>query len=79
MLGVDPVIDKQERVVIQSRSALKSAPSLRPGLAMMDGCLCKSPLAEAIRDSYAFRFPVTIVSHERFAAMAERNLVVFLG
>jgi hypothetical protein len=77
MLGLDPVIDKQQRVVIQSRAALKSAPSLRPGLAMMDGCVCGNPEALSIRDAWKCNHPIKTVSRDEFAAMVERGTVTF--
>jgi hypothetical protein len=76
---VESVITGVEKFKIQSRNGLKSAPSLRPGLQMMDGCVCGNPEALAIRNAWKFSHPVRIVSRDEFAAMVARNQVVFHG
>jgi hypothetical protein len=77
--ALDPVISKPEKIILQSRAMLKAAPSLRPGLAMMDGCLVGNPEAIAIRDSWAFSFPIRRVEHNEYEIMAERGQVTFCG
>ena len=68
-----------ERVPIQSRAALKAARSLRPGIAMMDGCLVGNPEALAIRDAWKFNHPVKTVSPEEFEQMVQKGTVEFNG
>jgi hypothetical protein len=80
---VERVINGVEKGKIQSRTGLKSAPSLRPGLQMMDGCLVKNPMAEAIRDAWRFSANratrLVQVSREAYALMIERQGTVTFG
>jgi hypothetical protein len=75
---IDEVISAPERIPTQARSAMKSAPSLRPGVQMMEACVMNHPEATSIRDAWAFRFPVRIVTAEEYRRMIE-NQVVFVG
>jgi hypothetical protein len=81
MLGLDKVIDKQERVVIQSRAALKAAPSLRPGVEVCEGCAAGNPLALAIAEAWRFKANratrITVVSREEYVRLVEKGTVNF--
>lgn len=56
---------------LQHRAGL----SLRPTSKVMDDYIARVPYAVAIVDSWRFRFPVTVVTEEEFAAMQERSAV----
>jgi hypothetical protein len=79
MIGVPAVITKVELVVVQSRAALKSAPSLRPGIEMMDGCVVGNPEAIAIRNAWRFSFPVRTVSSAEYERIVARGTATFNG
>jgi hypothetical protein len=68
---------KVERVPRIIADRLKTARSLKPGVAMMNACVAGDPEAIEIRDSWQFSFPVRVVSREEFAGMEERGRVTF--
>ncbi len=70
---------KVEKVPKDVRNVLRAAPSLRPGPAMMNGCLCGDPEAEAIRDAWIFREKVRVVSPDEFNDICQRGETVFHG
>jgi hypothetical protein len=76
---IEPVIDTVEKITLSSRQMLKSAPSLRPGLAMMEAAAEGNLQACAVRDAWQFKEPIRKVSREQFEAMVTRNPVVFHG
>jgi hypothetical protein len=76
--SIDPVINSTERFPAQS--AMKTAPSLKPGIAMMEACAFGQTEAVAIREAWRFSFPIKTVSREEFDSLVERNgQVVFNG
>lgn len=76
--GIEPVIDEIE--LLPGTASLKTAPSLKPGLAMMEAAATGNEEACAIRDAWKFRgHPIRVVSPAEFEQMAERGLVVFRG
>ena len=75
--SIEPVINFIERPV---QSAMKTAPSLKPGIAMMEACAFGQPEAVAIREAWRFSFPIKTVSREEFDSLVERNSqLVFHG
>lgn len=78
-IEIDAVIDTPQR--IPAHLALKTAPSLKPGLEMMQAAAFGQPEACAIRDAYAFRqnraTRVKTVSRDEFEAMISRNPVTY--
>lgn len=76
---IEPIIDTVEKITLSSSMMLKSAPSLRPGLAMMQAAAEGNKEACAIRDAWKFSYPIRKVTSEQFEAMVNRNPVVFLG
>lgn len=77
--SIEEVTNTTQKVPVAARAAIKSAPSLRPGIAMMEASAAGNPEATSIRDAWAFRFPVRIVGRDEYEAMVERNRVVFHG
>jgi hypothetical protein len=53
--------------------------SLNPGERVPFGCACGNLYAAAIRDSWRFHEPVTVMSSTDFDALSERCHVVFTG
>lgn len=49
-----------------------SAPSLKPGLPMMEAAAEHQPEACAIRDAWQFRHPVTVLSRDAYAELIDR-------
>jgi hypothetical protein len=78
---VEPVIKGVEKVKIQSRAGLKSAPSLRPGVEVCEGCAAGNPLAQAIVEAWRFKANratrIIVVSREEYARMVEKGTVNF--
>ncbi|SEB40905.1 hypothetical protein [Terriglobus roseus] len=57
----------------------KPAPSLKPGLTMIEQACRNHPEAVAIRDAWAFKHPVVKLSAEKFAALVAKGTVTFHG
>jgi len=78
-IELEEVIEKTERV--PAHLALKTAPSLKPGIQMMEAAAFGQPEAVAIRDSWAFRenraTRVRVLSRDEFTAMVEKGTVTF--
>jgi hypothetical protein len=74
---LDEVIDKPQR--LPASAAMKTAASLKPGIAMMQAAVAGQPEAVAVRDAWRFNHPVRVVSREEFTKMVERNPVVYGG
>jgi hypothetical protein len=62
-----------------SQSSWKTAPSLKPGIEMMNGCVEHHPEAEAIRDSWAFRRKVIELPRDVYQSLVERSAMIFAG
>jgi hypothetical protein len=76
---LEEVISATEKVPAAARAAMKSAPSLRPGTQMMEAASMGNVEAIMIRNAWAFRFPVRVVSREEFEEMVEKGTVTFVG
>ena len=74
-IEIDAVIETPQR--IPAHLALKTAPSLKPGLAMMEAAAFGQPEACAIREAWKFKHPVKIMSRDEFALAVERGTVNF--
>jgi hypothetical protein len=83
MLGLDPVINRVEKVVIQSRAAMNGGRSLRVDENTMIAFAMGQP--EAVETVLAWRFAanratrIITVSRERYEQIVNRNQVVFGG
>lgn len=73
---VEEVIDDVQKIPRKVVNRLKTAPSLKPGVAMMEAAASGHPGAKAIRDAWVFgqsrATRITVVSREEFAAMVEK-------
>lgn len=68
-----------ERIPKDIRNQLRAAASLRPGPAMMLGCILGDPDAIAIRDAWKFQEKVLIVSPSEYEDLCQRGYTVFHG
>jgi hypothetical protein len=76
---LEPIISRAERLPVVPAGAMKSSPSLRPGVAMMEAAATGNIEACGIRDAWRFSEPVTIVTREEYALMVHKGSVVFHG
>jgi hypothetical protein len=75
---LEPVITGIEKLSLASRDMLRSAASLRPGMAMMQAAAEGNEEACLIRDSWRFNFPVTVIkTRAEFDALVEKGTVNF--
>lgn len=65
----------QEKIPV--KELWKAAPSLRPGMSMIEMAARKNPYACAVRDAWQFRHPVSVLSREAYAELVERCTVTF--
>lgn len=74
---VEPVITEQEKIPTSVRQRLKVAASLKPGEAMMNGCLVGNQEAIEVRDAWRFQTSratrCVVVSPSEYAAMVARS------
>jgi hypothetical protein len=72
-----------EKVPIDARKALRSAPSLRPGAALIEAAAEGNKHAQAIAASWRFQASratvIRVVTPHEFQEMAERGHVTFHG
>lgn len=72
----EEVIDDVQKIPRKIVNRLKTAPSLKPGVAMMEAAAMGHPGAIAIRDAWRFQTSkatrVVVVSREDFAAMIQK-------
>lgn len=76
MKSEDPNPVDVEKVPRKIVNRLKTAPSLKPGVAMMEAAAAGHPGAKAIRDAWQFQTNratrVIVVSREEYAAMVDK-------
>ena len=63
----------------KAKSLPKSALSLRPNEAVMQGAAQGDPYAIAIRDAWRFNEPIRSVTQEEFARISAAGTVTFHG
>ncbi len=81
MFPIESVIEGIQKVKIPAR--MKTAPSLKPGVEVCEGCAAGNPLALAIAEAWRFKANratrIITVSRDEYAQMTEKAQVTFGG